>query len=570
MFLLYAAAVLLAAFVNLRTYFACARRAGRRNLAARGDDGPIVAPTIAFFHPYANSGGGGERVLWLAVKALQLAHGRGVQILIYTGDTDSAQTILDKTRERFGVDFDDGKVPPTFVRLRRRRWIEAARWPRFTMIGQSLGSMVLALEAVFAFTPDVFIDTTGLAFSFPVAKLLAGCRVAAYVHYPTISTDMLRSVAVAKRPSYNNDASISASRWRTCAKLVYYHAFALLYRLVGRCCCDVVMANSSWTAGHIRSLWGQASIVYPPCDVSTFAAFPLDGPNDNDGRSRGRSRVVVSVSQYRPEKDQQLQIRALARLHAAHPAECGDVSLVLIGSCRHADDHAIADGLEALARELGILHEDGGGSGGGGGTGRRRGTVSVLRNLPYGALQAWLARATAGIHTMCVRTRVHSGVAYECLRADVRACVPCLLALRVSRRLRLHAYSTAHTPHTHAQQQQQQQQQHAAHPTPHPRARCGTRTPFPRWNEHFGIGVVEMQAAGAVTVAHDSAGPQMDIIVPAARGGDKLDARTGATGFLASSVEEYAAVRSVRVRRMCLECVRGLVGGLVHWLAPWL
>lgn len=27
--------------------------------------------TIGFFHPFCNSGGGGERVLWSAVKALQ-------------------------------------------------------------------------------------------------------------------------------------------------------------------------------------------------------------------------------------------------------------------------------------------------------------------------------------------------------------------------------------------------------------------------------------------------------------------------------------------------------------------
>ena len=32
------------------------------------------------------------------------------------------------------------------------------------------------------------------------------------------------------------------------------------------------------------------------------------------------------------------------------------------------------------------------------------------------------------------------------------------------------------------------------------------------WNEHFGIGVVEMMAAGMVTVAHDSGGPKADII----------------------------------------------------------
>ena len=26
---------------------------------------------VAFFHPYCNSGGGGERVLWAAVSAIQ-------------------------------------------------------------------------------------------------------------------------------------------------------------------------------------------------------------------------------------------------------------------------------------------------------------------------------------------------------------------------------------------------------------------------------------------------------------------------------------------------------------------
>jgi alpha-1,2-mannosyltransferase len=47
------------------------------------------------------------------------------------------------------------------------------------------------------------------------------------------------------------------------------------------------------------------------------------------------------------------------------------------------------------------------------------------------------------------------------------------------------------------------------------------------WNEHFGIGVVEMQAAGLVTVAHASGGPESDIIIKQ-------------TGFLAATDEEYA------------------------------
>jgi alpha-1,2-mannosyltransferase len=51
------------------------------------------------------------------------------------------------------------------------------------------------------------------------------------------------------------------------------------------------------------------------------------------------------------------------------------------------------------------------------------------------------------------------------------------------------------------------------------------------WNEHFGIGVVEMMAAGLLVVAHDSGGPKTDIIVP-------FDGKP--TGFLASTCEEYA------------------------------
>lgn len=33
------------------------------------------------------------------------------------------------------------------------------------------------------------------------------------------------------------------------------------------------------------------------------------------------------------------------------------------------------------------------------------------------------------------------------------------------------------------------------------------------WNEHFGIGVVEYMASGCIPLAHDSAGPKMDIVL---------------------------------------------------------
>ncbi|KAK3099430.1 hypothetical protein FSP39_004183 [Pinctada imbricata] len=51
------------------------------------------------------------------------------------------------------------------------------------------------------------------------------------------------------------------------------------------------------------------------------------------------------------------------------------------------------------------------------------------------------------------------------------------------------------------------------------------------WNEHFGIGVVEMMAAGTIVLAHDSGGPKLDIVVPVS---------SHKTGFLANDVESYA------------------------------
>lgn len=49
-------------------------------------------------------------------------------------------------------------------------------------------------------------------------------------------------------------------------------------------------------------------------------------------------------------------------------------------------------------------------------------------------------------------------------------------------------------------------------------------------HEHFGIAVVELMASGMITVAHNSAGPKLDII-----GGSPKE-----VGFLASSPDEFA------------------------------
>ena len=50
------------------------------------------------------------------------------------------------------------------------------------------------------------METTGWAFAYPLVWL-AGCRVASYTHYPTVSTNMLQRV-MARTTAFNNDAQV--------------------------------------------------------------------------------------------------------------------------------------------------------------------------------------------------------------------------------------------------------------------------------------------------------------------------------------------------------------------------
>jgi hypothetical protein len=143
-----------------------------------------------------------------------------------------------KKKERFSNELTQ---PVDFVFLRGRRWVEDKQYPVLTLLGQSLGSMVLGLEAFFRLVPDVFFDSMGYAFTFPIFKLLGGSRVVCYVHYPTISSDMLTKVKD-RTAAHNNVERISRSPLLSNAKLIYYHIFAWLYGFVGSFA-DVIMVT---------------------------------------------------------------------------------------------------------------------------------------------------------------------------------------------------------------------------------------------------------------------------------------------------------------------------------------
>lgn len=67
------------------------------------------------------------------------------------------------------------------------------------------------------------------------------------------------------------------------------------------------MVNSSWTARHIRQLWWKLEEphrVFPPCLTADLQKLPLD--------RKLKHLYLVSVAQFRPEKDHPLQLQAYA------------------------------------------------------------------------------------------------------------------------------------------------------------------------------------------------------------------------------------------------------------------
>jgi len=384
--------------------------------------------TVGFFHPYCNAGGGGERVLWCAVRAVQVRY-PAAKILVYTGDTDAApDMILSKARDRFNMQIPDTNLQ--FIYLHKRRYVEAQYYPHFTMLGQSLGSLVLGVEALLSHVPSIYIDTMGYSFTMPLFKHCGGSTVGCYVHYPTISTDMLAQVQ-SRSATYNNRRRVAQSPLASLLKLRYYKIFAWLYSRCGASA-DCVMVNSSWTEEHIREIWGRGeggvAKVFPPCDTSHLT--------HTVGDRDGEEVRILSLGQFRPEKDHPLQIKAMFELRQILSEEDWDrVKLVIVGGCRGHEDWKLVQDLKDLTKYLSV--ED---------------NVEFHPNLPFSDLLREFSKSTIGIHTM--------------------------------------------------------------------------------WNEHFGIGIVEMMAAGLLTIAHRSGGPLMDIIV------EDAGARNG---FLAVTPQEYAA-----------------------------
>jgi alpha-1,2-mannosyltransferase len=342
---------------------------------------------VGFVHPSSGGGGGGERVLWVGLKALldkDISLERTSEYVLFTsryGDARTCVTDRDYTAELLArVERQFGVVLPRSIKVvylsdTLVRWLDPARYPRATLLLQSLfGSLAVFLSIVTADrVPPLMVDTVGIPFLYPLLKV-CGVRVAAYVHYPVISTDMIRRVR-RREAAFNNDALVARSTLLSHAKLMYYKMFACCYWFAGMCT-DKVCVNSNWTSSHIKQLWGasRARVVYPPCNVNGLKVNAI----------KTRRNYVVSVGQFRPEKNHALQLRAFAEAKKSSKMP-RDAKLFLVGGVRNNEDRERVHQLESLCDELGLRRDD---------------DVEFCTSCPFQRLCCLLGQAKAGLHTM--------------------------------------------------------------------------------------------------------------------------------------------------------------------------
>jgi alpha-1,2-mannosyltransferase len=384
---------------------------------------------IAFFHPFCNAGGGGERVLFAAILATQHQYPRALCV-VYTGDHDASRDqILLNARNRFNIDLNPARV--VFLYLTTREFVLANKWPYFTLLGQSFGSLILGWDALNLLAPDIYVDTMGYAFTLALCKwLFPRVPTAAYVHYPTISTDMLQSLNAPDGSSQGLNAG-AGKGLRGQVKQIYWKLFAKLYSRVGGSV-DTVMTNSSWTQGHISSLWGPSrarkqakrpkssppsrpiTVVYPPCAVSELQQkIAVDASSE----ATSRTNNILYIAQFRPEKQHAEIIDAFHKfLRDVHPNTpvSSRPRLILVGSVRDDADEKRVYKLRLHAQEV-------------------KDSVDFVVNAKWPQILNFLSSSAVGVNGM--------------------------------------------------------------------------------WNEHFGIGVVEYQAAGLISVVNNSGGPKEDIVV---------------------------------------------------------
>ncbi|CAI4050454.1 hypothetical protein N7582_004919 [Saccharomyces uvarum] len=329
---------------------------------------------FGFFHPYCNAGGGGEKVLWKAVDITLRKDAKNI-IIIYSGDfldgvDVTPESILNDVKTKFDYDLDSDRI--FFISLRLRYLVDSSTWKHFTLIGQAIGSMMLAFESIIKCPPDIWIDSMGYPFSYPiVARFLKRIPIVTYTHYPIMSKDMLNKLFAMPKKSV-----------KVYGKILYWKIFMLIYQSIGSKI-DIVITNSTWTNNHIRQIWSSntCKIIYPPCSTEKLVDW-----KQKFGGARGeRLNQAIVLAQFRPEKRHKLVVESYANFLKELPDSVPPFKLIMVGSTRSKQDEDYVKSLQDWSEnDLKIP----------------KGLITFKKNMSFDKIEILLNKSTFGINAM--------------------------------------------------------------------------------------------------------------------------------------------------------------------------
>ena len=385
---------------------------------------------VSFIHPFCADCGGGEKVLWRMITSLinfkpNLQNNtKKIKINIISGQKIDLNELKQKLQERFKINFNQThNNNNSFVNDIEIITINSGFILKpqkiATMILQIFGQILFAFYIISTIYSDVYCDSTGLPFSYFILKLFGHAKVTSYTHYPFISNDMLNDIKK-NVPGVHSQGIFSKMKFLNKIKILYYKFILWFYSFMGKFV-DFSFVNSTWTFNHMNEIWknNKILILYPPCSTEIYQEC---FSNNN------RNNLIVSFAQFRPEKNQQMQIEIFNKIKA----KFNNLELHILGAVRNEDDQKLFDNLQNYINNLNLTN-----------------SVKLIKNAPTSKVQDEFKKAKIGIHTMR--------------------------------------------------------------------------------DEHFGISIIEMMAAGLIVITHNSAGAKFDIIGPSKK----------PVGFLAENEEEF-------------------------------
>ncbi|CAF4430689.1 unnamed protein product, partial [Adineta steineri] len=130
------------------------------------------------------------------------------------------KTFFQHVHQNFDINIEDYKSSITFVYLRSQFLLEEKYYKICNLWGRSIGSIIVGFEALIRFIPDIYIDSTGYAFTYPSFYYFASIPIISYIHNPTITNDQLAQI----NEQYRTDKSFI-----NLIELLYYRIFGYMY-----------------------------------------------------------------------------------------------------------------------------------------------------------------------------------------------------------------------------------------------------------------------------------------------------------------------------------------------------